>query len=53
MKIRKPKHITPLQFLVVTAVGVIGGVYIYKPLFERYWFDKRRPKQEARVPGQE
>lgn len=42
MRIRKPKHITIPQLAVVTAVGIVGGIYIYKPLFEKFWFGERK-----------
>lgn len=31
-RIRKPKHITPLQLALVIFLGVTGGYYIWKPL---------------------
>lgn len=53
MRIRKPKHVTIPQLAVVTAVGVIGGIYIYKPLFERFWFgDKKKAAAEIDTPTQ-
>lgn len=53
MRIRKPKHVTIPQLAVVTAVGVIGGIYIYKPLFERFWFgDKKKAVAEIETPTQ-
>lgn len=36
MRIRKPRHITTFQLIVVAAVGIIGGVYIYQPLFRKF-----------------
>lgn len=44
MRIRKPKHITIPQLAVVTAVGIVGGIYIYKPLFEKFWFGGEKVK---------
>lgn len=32
MRIRKPGGISTTQLLIVTAVGFIGGVYIWQPL---------------------
>lgn len=32
MRIRKPAGISTTQLLIVTAVGFIGGVYIWQPL---------------------
>lgn len=31
MRIRKPRGLTTTQLMVATVVGVIGGVYIYRP----------------------
>lgn len=32
MRIRKPRGLTTIQLMVTTVVGVLGGLYIYKPL---------------------
>lgn len=32
MRIRKPRGLTTIQLMVTTVIGVIGGLYIYKPL---------------------
>lgn len=32
MRIRKPRGLTTTQLMVTTVVGVLGGLYIYKPL---------------------
>ena len=39
------KRIPLHQLFFVTLVGVVSGVYIYKPLLEKY-FGKRDPKNE-------
>lgn len=35
MRIRRPRNISTSQLMVITAVGIISGVYIWKPLFEK------------------
>lgn len=32
MRIRKPSGISTTQLLIITAVGFVGGVYIWQPL---------------------
>lgn len=32
MRIRKPRGLTTTQLMVTTVVGILGGLYIYKPL---------------------
>lgn len=49
MRIRKPKHITIPQLAVVTAVGIVGGIYIYKPLFEKFWFGGEKSKVSPEI----
>ena len=36
MRIRKPRGVTPLQLVFVSVVGVLGGVYIWKPVFQSF-----------------
>lgn len=36
MRIRRPRGITVQQLMVVTAIGFLGGVYIWKPLILKY-----------------
>jgi len=36
MKIRRPRGVTVPQLMIVTAIGFLGGVYIWKPLLTRY-----------------
>lgn len=45
MRIRKPKTVTLTQLAVVTAVGIVGGIYIYKPLLEKFWFSEDSRKK--------
>lgn len=33
IRIRKPRGISTIQLMVVSVVGLIGGIYIWKPLF--------------------
>lgn len=40
MRIRKPRNISTIQLMVVSAVGILGGVYIYKPLVLQYKSDQ-------------
>lgn len=53
MRIRKPKTVTLTQLAVVTAVGIVGGVYIYKPLFEKFWFGGDSRKKPETTAAQE
>ncbi|XP_075151632.1 uncharacterized protein LOC142225691 isoform X2 [Haematobia irritans] len=36
MQIRRPRGVTTQQLMVVTAVGFLGGVYIWKPLILKW-----------------
>lgn len=36
MYIRKPRGISTTQIFIVTIIGVIGGVYIWRPLLHKY-----------------
>lgn len=36
MQIRRPRGITVPQLMVVTAIGFLGGVYIWQPLILKY-----------------
>lgn len=36
MQIRRPRGITTQQLMVVTAIGFLGGVYIWKPLILKW-----------------
>lgn len=45
MRIRKPTSITVPQLMIVTAVGVISGLYIYQPLFLRHKKDLAEKKE--------
>ncbi|OCT86962.1 hypothetical protein XELAEV_18020652mg [Xenopus laevis] len=35
------------HIFLATLLGVAGGVYIYKPMFEQYAWEQKHPKQEA------
>ncbi|XP_053575879.1 protein PIGBOS1 [Bombina bombina] len=37
------------QLLIATVVGVSGGVYIYKPIFEQYRWDQKHLKTEVQA----
>lgn len=36
MRIRKPRNISTAQLMVVTVVGVLGGIYIWRPLLTKF-----------------
>lgn len=44
MRIRRPRGITNTQILVVSTVGILGGVYIWKPLLERWKLEDKTTK---------
>ncbi|KAE8617679.1 hypothetical protein XENTR_v10009162 [Xenopus tropicalis] len=37
------------QLFLATFLGVAGGVYIYKPIFEQYMWEQKSLKQEAQT----
>lgn len=39
-RIRKPRGLTTGQLVLVTVLGVFGGVYIWKPLLVQYYGPK-------------
>lgn len=41
MQIRRPKGVTVPQLMVVTAIGVLGGIYIWQPLILKYKNEKK------------
>lgn len=47
MRIRKPKNFTTIQLFVVSAVGILGGLYIYKPLVLQYKSEQSAKSKEA------
>ena len=50
MIIRRPRGIKPLELAFFVGIGVIGGVYIWKPFFEQKFADKNLNK-EAQEPS--
>ena len=36
MRIRRLRGVSNVQILVVSFIGVLGGVYVWKPLIENY-----------------
>lgn len=36
MQIRRPRGVTVPQLMIVTAIGFLGGVYIWQPLIIKY-----------------
>lgn len=45
MQIRRPRGITVPQLMVITALGVLGGVYIWQPLIVK-WKKENSDKKE-------
>lgn len=52
MRIRKPRGITRGQIVLVTVLGVFGGVYIWRPLVDSH-FGVRRPAIKSTEPAEE
>jgi len=48
MQIRRPRGVTVPQLMVVTAIGLLGGIYIWQPLILKY---KNEKKTEAETPA--
>lgn len=36
MRIRKPRYLSTTDIYVATILGVISGIYIWKPIFSKY-----------------
>lgn len=47
MQIRRPRGVTVPQLMVVTALGVLGGVYIWQPLILKYKNDNKSDGEPA------
>ncbi|XP_054745171.1 uncharacterized protein LOC129249396 [Anastrepha obliqua] len=47
MRIRRPRGVTVQQLMVVTAVGFLGGVYIWKPLILKFRSENTQQKEES------
>lgn len=47
MQIRRPRGITVQQLMVVTALGVLGGVYIWQPLIVTWKKEKSSKKEQT------
>lgn len=47
MQIRRPRGVTVPQLMVVTAVGFLGGVYIWKPLILRFKDENKAQNSET------
>lgn len=47
MQIRRPRGITVQQLMVVTALGFLGGVYIWQPLIVK-WKKENSSKNEQK-----
>lgn len=48
MQIRRPRGITVQQLMVVTALGFLGGVYIWQPLIVK-WKKENSAKNEQKT----
>lgn len=48
MQIRRPRGVTVPQLMVVTAIGIIGGVYIWRPLIVK-WKGESNSKKEQTI----
>lgn len=35
MRIRRPRNLSTVDIIVVTVVGIFGGAYIWRPIFEK------------------
>ena len=46
MHIRRPRGITVQQLMVVTALGFLGGVYIWQPLIVKWKKDNSDKKDQ-------
>lgn len=46
MQIRRPRGITVQQLMVVTALGFLGGVYIWQPLIVKWKKDNSDKKDQ-------
>lgn len=44
MQIRRPRGVTIPQLMVVTVIGVLGGVYIWQPLLIKYRNEQKAEK---------
>lgn len=47
MQIRRPRGVTVPQLMLVTAIGFLGGVYIWKPLILKYKNENQPENSEA------
>lgn len=41
MKIYRPRGISKSQLVLVTVLGVVSGVYIWRPLFDDFFLKKK------------
>lgn len=47
IRIRKPRGISTIQLLVVGALGIVGGFYVYRPLLIDYLNREKSKKNVA------
>jgi len=50
MRIRAPKGLTRFQIVFASALGIAGGVYVWKPIFEKQ-FNPNPTTQTETVAG--
>uniref|UniRef100_A0A1B0GPV3 Uncharacterized protein n=2 Tax=Phlebotomus papatasi TaxID=29031 RepID=A0A1B0GPV3_PHLPP len=51
MRIRRPRGIPNWQLMLTVAVGIFGGIYIYKPLFLKYRQERSPPSITSGTPA--
>jgi len=44
MRIKRPAGLSGFELALVTALGIIGGIYIWKPIFTQQK-DSKRPEE--------
>lgn len=49
MRIRKPPGVTRTQVVIVSLIGIFGGVYIWRPVFEQL----KQERKAKRLDNQE
>ncbi|XP_069078537.1 protein PIGBOS1 [Pleurodeles waltl] len=47
------RRFTVPQMLLASLVGIAGGFYIYKPIYEQYYWDNRTTKETEDKPQEE
>ncbi|XP_078540994.1 protein PIGBOS1 [Lissotriton helveticus] len=47
------RRFTLPQMLLASLIGIVGGYYIYKPIYQQYYWDSRTTKGTEEMPQQE